>query len=122
MGGYTETIIPGSSYSALFTTGILGVLALLWLVVTREATPLRKVPGPFLASITRLWVVQKQRSYQRPLVDLDLHKKYGPIVRIAPNEVLISSPQAFRIVYGNYRYHFPKVFAVKIIQEPAAIS
>jgi hypothetical protein len=101
MGGYTETVLPGSSPSALFTTVILSLLGLLWLVVTREATPLRKVPGPFLASITKLWIVRKQRGYQRPLVDMDLHKRYGPIVRIAPNEVLISSPQAFRTVYGK---------------------
>lgn len=98
---YTETLIPSSSSSAFLTTGILGALVLLWLVATREATPLRKIPGPFLASITKLWVVQKQRGYKRPLVDIELHKKYGPIVRVAPNEVLISSPEAFRTVYSK---------------------
>ncbi|KUJ24373.1 cytochrome P450 [Mollisia scopiformis] len=106
MGGYAETLLPGSAPPAVPTTAFLGFLALLWIILTREATPLRKIPGPFLASITRLWIVQKQRSFQRPLVDIDLHKKYGPIVRIAPNEVLISSPQAFRTVYGagsNFR-------------------
>lgn len=102
MGGYAEVIIPGTPPSALLTTGILGALALLWLLATREITPLRKVPGPFLASVTKLWIVKKQLGFQRPLVDLDLHKKYGPIVRIAPNEVLISSPQAFRKVYGKF--------------------
>lgn len=84
------------------TTGIIvGVLNLLYILYARETTPLRRIPGPFLASITKLWVVQKQRSFKRPLVDIDLHKKYGPIVRIAPNEVLISSPQVFRTVYGE---------------------
>ncbi|KAF4633223.1 hypothetical protein G7Y89_g4902 [Cudoniella acicularis] len=35
-----------------------------------------------------------------------LHKKYGPTVRIAPKEAMVSSPQSFRNIYGagsNFR-------------------
>lgn len=64
---------------------------------------LRRVPGPFLASISKLWIVHKQLGLQRPLVDLALHEKYGPVVRVAPNEVIISSPQAKKPIYGETR-------------------
>ncbi|KAE8451021.1 hypothetical protein EG329_004693 [Mollisiaceae sp. DMI_Dod_QoI] len=101
MGGYAEKLFPAATPSGLATSVILGVLTLFWIIITREATPLRRIPGPFLASITKLWIVQKQRGYKRPLVDIELHKKYGRIIRIAPNEVSISSPQAFRTIYGT---------------------
>lgn len=35
----------------------VAVLALLYVLYARYATPLRKIPGPFLASISKLWVV-----------------------------------------------------------------
>ncbi|KAH7319357.1 benzoate 4-monooxygenase cytochrome P450 [Rhexocercosporidium sp. MPI-PUGE-AT-0058] len=88
----------------------MGITALLWtlyLVYTREVTPLRKIPGPFMASLSKFWIVNKQRGFKRPLVDINLHKKYGPIVRVAPNEVMVSSPKSFRTIYGAGS-HFPK--------------
>jgi hypothetical protein len=30
-----------------------------------------------------------------------LHKKYGSIVRIAPNEVSISDPEAIKVIYST---------------------
>jgi cytochrome P450 len=41
----------------------------------------------------------------------DLHKKYGPVVRITPNELAFSSPQAWRDIYGHKKSgdpEFPK--------------
>lgn len=80
---------------------IASILGILYFIYTREAAPLRKIPGPFLASITKLWVVNKQRGFKRPLVDMELHRTYGSIVRVAPNEVMVSSPKAFRTIYGK---------------------
>jgi hypothetical protein len=88
---------PLSKFYAAFSLGILGLLYALY---TRYATPLRKIPGPILASITKLWIVKQQRTFLRHFVDMDLHKRYGTIVRIAPNEVMVPSPQAFRTIYG----------------------
>jgi hypothetical protein len=34
-------------------------------------------------------------------VDLALHEKYGPLVRISPNEVSVWSAQAVKLVYGT---------------------
>lgn len=41
----------------------------------------------------------------------ELHKRYGPAVRIAPNELVFSSPQAWRDIYGHKKAgedEFPK--------------
>ncbi|KAB5578026.1 cytochrome P450 [Coniochaeta sp. 2T2.1] len=62
----------------------------------RYASPLRKYPGPFLASFSRLWKVISTASGRTHLQHIELHRKYGPVVRIAPNEVSIASPEAAR--------------------------
>ncbi|KAJ3567496.1 hypothetical protein NPX13_g6746 [Xylaria arbuscula] len=40
----------------------------------------------------------------------DLHRRYGPVVRIAPNELAFCSPQAWRDIYGTKpgQEEFPK--------------
>ncbi|KAI3321925.1 putative cytochrome P450 monooxygenase [Xylariaceae sp. AK1471] len=41
----------------------------------------------------------------------ELHKRYGPVVRLGPNELVFSSPQAWRDIYGHKKAgeeEFPK--------------
>ncbi|KAF2759869.1 cytochrome P450 [Pseudovirgaria hyperparasitica] len=65
-------------------------------VKRRYLSLLSKHPGPFWASVTRLWKLYLT-SRGRSHIDLPaLHDKYGPIVRIAPNEVSLASPEAAR--------------------------
>ena len=68
------------------------------LLANRYLSPLRKYPGPLLASTTRLWKVLSTASTHTHLDHIALHKRYGPIVRIAPNEVSLASPEAARTV------------------------
>ncbi|KAL7276059.1 hypothetical protein RUND412_000975 [Rhizina undulata] len=67
----------------------------------RYLSNLRNVPGPFLASISRLNKVREVLSGVTEKTQLELHRKYGPIVRIGPNEVSISDPAAIPIIYDN---------------------
>lgn len=62
-------------------------------------TSLHDVPGPWFAKFSRLWLLQayNARSFHR--TNLSLHRQYGPIVRIAPNEYSIDDPEAAKIVY-----------------------
>ena len=53
------------------------ILLLGWIVYARLLHPAAKVPGPFLASITRLWYVLKVRDGAFDHVNRDLHQKYG---------------------------------------------
>ncbi|KAK6217840.1 hypothetical protein LQW54_003128 [Pestalotiopsis sp. IQ-011] len=80
----------------------------------RYSSSLRSFPGPFLASITRIWKVLSVARGRTHLDHIALHQKYGPIVRIAPNEVSFSSPQVARTVLaagkGFYKTDFYAVF------------
>lgn len=62
--------------------------------------PLNKLPGPFLSKFSSLWFVRKTYQRQRHFFDVDLHRKYGPVVRVGPTEVSLSSPVALKAVYG----------------------
>lgn len=62
--------------------------------------PLAKFPGPrFCASSNALYCWWFLRGRQ-PYKILALHKKYGPVVRIAPNELSFNSAQSWKDIYG----------------------
>lgn len=62
----------------------------------RYLSPLSDIPGPFWASITRLWQVVHIFRGDQNLQSIALHDKYGHFVRIAPNEISVSHPDGPR--------------------------
>jgi cytochrome P450 len=64
--------------------------------------PLRNVPGPFLGSISSLWFLFAGvlNNDRQDLLLIDLHKKYGPIVRIRPNTVVFDDPRHLAEYYN----------------------
>ncbi|KAH6681094.1 cytochrome P450 [Plectosphaerella plurivora] len=63
-------------------------------------SPLRRVQGPWAARMTSGWYAWKiwQGSFQE--CNQEMHKKYGSIVRYAPNRYSISDLSAVKIIYG----------------------
>lgn len=88
----------------LLTTLLLRALS------KRYLSPLRSYPGPLLASTTRLWKVLSTASGRTHLDHIALHKRYGPVVRIAPNEVSVSSPEAARTLLSAGKRFFKTGF------------
>ena len=65
--------------------------------------PLAKVPGPLLASVTKLY--QSYYNCRFYLQIEKLHQQYGPIVRITPDEVHLADPDNYdRIYYMGSKY------------------
>ncbi|KAJ9606160.1 hypothetical protein H2200_009121 [Cladophialophora chaetospira] len=75
------------------------VYSLLWVVYTRVLHPLHGIPGPFWASVTRTWYTLASSKGDLEHVQRALHGKYGPLVRIAPNEVICADPEAIKTIY-----------------------
>ncbi|KAF2725443.1 putative P450 monooxygenase [Polychaeton citri CBS 116435] len=85
--------------SAAATAVVTGLLALLTYRVYFH--PLKDIPGPLVCKLTSLWTYY--RSYvgdECSRIDA-LHKVYGPIVRIAPNEVVIADGAALAPIYSE---------------------
>jgi hypothetical protein len=70
-----------------------------WCIYCRTFHPLSKVPGPFWPSVTRLWLTYAVSRGDLDVVQRELHKIYGPLVRIAPDEVACADPDAIRKIY-----------------------
>ncbi|KAJ5638396.1 hypothetical protein N7490_008275 [Penicillium lividum] len=94
---------PGQS----LTTWILIVPSTILLYVLAIAIyrayfhPLSTYPGPKLAAISSLWYARSHIRGTTPNDILHLHNKYGPIVRIAPEELSYVNPNAWKEIYGH---------------------
>ncbi|KIJ38622.1 hypothetical protein M422DRAFT_112553, partial [Sphaerobolus stellatus SS14] len=62
---------------------------------------LKDVPGPWLAKYTSLLLGYYTRTGKRYLYVDNLHKKYGPFVRITPTQVSCASQSAPNTVYAQ---------------------
>ncbi|WAO96068.1 Hypothetical protein NCS54_01372900 [Fusarium falciforme] len=92
-----ELLIPHS-----FGIATLWLLAgiLLRLLVNKYGQGLNKIPGPWLAGFTDLWRLCIVRGRRAQEVHIELHKKYGPMVRLGPRAVSVADPEAIKIIYS----------------------
>ncbi|KAM0428145.1 hypothetical protein ACHAPT_007045 [Fusarium lateritium] len=95
-----------SSISIYVLAAIFFVFLIRFLVQSFRS-PLRTVPGPFLARSTDGWYFWNVRKGHFQDVNVELHKKYGTIVRYGPNRYSFNDPEAAKIIYGLGN-HFPK--------------
>ncbi|KAF3936932.1 hypothetical protein ABW19_dt0207336 [Dactylella cylindrospora] len=63
---------------------------------------LRKVPGPFLASLTDLWRFFLALGRQAHVTMIDLHAKHGTVVRLGPNCVSVTDLDAVKHIYSPH--------------------
>ena len=70
------------------------------IVYRRYLHPLHHVPGPVLGSVSRMWLLTLAHSGRQHLLFMDAHKKYGTVVRVSPNTVIICDPDNFQ------QYHY----------------
>ena len=92
--------LPGqASAQLLYLLPIL--LFAIYVAYQRFFSPLAGIPGPFGASLSRLWIVKHswQGNMHRQMIDL--HSKYGKIIRTGPNEVSVADVKALKAIYGS---------------------
>ncbi|KAH8701234.1 pisatin demethylase [Phaeosphaeriaceae sp. PMI808] len=63
-------------------------------------SPLRSIPGPFLARFTRLWEAYALRRFDFATYNTALHEAYGPVVRLAPNRYSINDAEGAKLILG----------------------
>ncbi|KAB8278609.1 putative benzoate 4-monooxygenase cytochrome P450 [Aspergillus minisclerotigenes] len=105
----------------------LALVALIALLAYRVYFhPLAHIPGPPLARVTYLyeWYYDLYRSGQFTFQLKDLHRKYGPVIRINPDEVHIDDPDFFDQVFNqtNGRAEKPLRVAEAFGPYPATIG
>lgn len=71
------------------------------LLRTRFRPGLRNLPGPRLASYSRLWNIKNAASGNAHESFRRLHERYGRLVRVGPNHVAVSDPGLIPVIYGT---------------------
>ncbi|KAF5267736.1 hypothetical protein FOXYS1_1379 [Fusarium oxysporum] len=77
------------------------VLIYAWLAYLLGNGSLRHVPGPWYCKVSNIPLSIYEILCRRSDIILDLHKKYGPVVQIAPNEVSVADLEATKQIYGT---------------------
>ncbi|RAH40560.1 cytochrome P450 [Aspergillus brunneoviolaceus CBS 621.78] len=64
--------------------------------------PLRRYPGPRLMAVSRLPIVFGVMTGHSTGWINQMHAKYGPVVRVAPDELSYASASAWKDIYGSH--------------------
>ncbi|KAI1414777.1 putative toxin biosynthesis cytochrome P450 monooxygenase [Hypoxylon sp. FL1857] len=64
--------------------------------------PLATFPGPFLHGASELPLRWHQVRGQEPFALARLHRRYGPVVRIAPNDISYTNAEAWPTIFGHH--------------------
>lgn len=83
-----------------FPITLVIIVTIVLLIKTAYKKGLRQIPGPFLARFSGLYRLSLVSAGKAPLEYRRVHEKYGPIVRVGPNHVSISNPDAIHQIYG----------------------
>ena len=62
--------------------------------------PIARIPGPKTFALSKWRLAYEDYKSTRTRTLLALHREYGPVVRVGPNEVSFNSTSALRTIYG----------------------
>ncbi|KAL8931153.1 MAG: hypothetical protein Q9208_000257 [Pyrenodesmia sp. 3 TL-2023] len=96
---YSHFSIAAQFPSAALVLSTLTLAAALVVFVQWFTSPLRKIPGPWIASLTNIWRLRNGLSGREEMIYMELHEKYGPVVRAGPDLVLVNDPEPLSTIY-----------------------
>ncbi|KAI0866906.1 cytochrome P450 3A13 [Xylaria cubensis] len=88
------------SFSVHFLT-VAGLFLGGWYIWKCVSSPLRILPGPKISLFTSLVLKFHEFRALRTRYIHQLHLRYGPVVRIAPNEASFASLEGIKEIYGS---------------------
>ena len=74
---YSAIIQPKAAPLCIAIILLATVVSLAKWAVNWFISPLRKVPGPQIASLTDIWRLRNALSGREEVINLELHEKYG---------------------------------------------
>ncbi|KIJ45855.1 hypothetical protein M422DRAFT_226922 [Sphaerobolus stellatus SS14] len=92
-----------SWYKAVLASSFVFTVALLASIVAYRLSPfhpLSKYPGPYICKISKIWTAWIAVEGKLHLYHQDLHRRYGPIVRVGPNELSIVDADLVPAILG----------------------
>ncbi|CZR50296.1 uncharacterized protein PAC_00168 [Phialocephala subalpina] len=99
-GSTLEYLVSGAMLTTMFGVIYLGVLGLSIVLYRVYLHPLRHYPGPKLSRITKIEWFFRARDGHFYLHVNKLHKKYGDVVRVGPNDIAFCDPSDTPLING----------------------
>lgn len=94
------SLLSTTSLTTLLPVSIL--LGLLSLALYRlHFHPLAHIPGPLICRLTSLWTYYHSYIGDEATLITSFHTTYGPVIRIAPNEICISDGSCLAPIYSD---------------------
>jgi hypothetical protein len=90
-------------FQPVWLISVVGVGAswLCVLIIKAIRSPLASIPGPRHSVCTSLYLILQEFASSRRMYIHRLHQKYGPVVRLGPNEVSFTSLEALKEIYTS---------------------
>ncbi|ODV96599.1 hypothetical protein PACTADRAFT_32101 [Pachysolen tannophilus NRRL Y-2460] len=99
MGVNFNAVLAHEELIRILAIIFFGIIVYHFLLYPIFLHPLKKIPGPKIACLTKYWILYITWSEQRNKVVHELHKKYGPVIRIGPDEIDISDSSYIKNIY-----------------------
>ncbi|KAI1090682.1 putative toxin biosynthesis cytochrome P450 monooxygenase [Rostrohypoxylon terebratum] len=100
-GCFIGSDVTSSRTAMIALLFVVGFSVSLW-IYNGFFHPLASVPGPFLYGASGLLLRWHQVSGREPFILAELHRKYGDIVRIAPNDISYINSESWNAIYGRH--------------------
>ncbi|KAI8940568.1 hypothetical protein NX059_004245 [Plenodomus lindquistii] len=89
------------THNFLYLFGLCLVVFAITHVIQALRSPLRRVPGPYLARLTRFAEMYSIYKTDYSQHNVALHEQYGPVIRLAPNRYSIADADAAKEILGH---------------------
>lgn len=94
------SLVDAAAHNVVFLLVFFIGSLVAYVIYQRVFHPLASVPGPFWASLTRLWITKHSWDGDMHRTMIALHAKHGALVRNGPNEVSVADLAAIKTIYG----------------------
>lgn len=94
-------LLVHSKTKAMISLSAGAIFVVVYIVVQGLLSPLSKLPGPWYTRFTSLWLKYQEFTANRRESIHRLHQAYGPVVRLAPDEVSFTSLDAIKEIYAS---------------------
>jgi hypothetical protein len=95
-----STVLRADRQDILQYALYVGIAILSLLLINYFRNPLRNVPGPFWAKFSNLWLVYHTGQGRMHRKIIEVHEKYGPLVRLGPHEISTADIDSLKVIYG----------------------
>ena len=85
----------------MFSLTALLLLATAAWVVKSLRSPIANIPGSTYSVFTSLFLKYKEFARKRRIYIHELHQRYGPVVRLGPNEISFATADAVKEIYQS---------------------